>query len=327
MPINSVDSNLNHGSKHMIALYYCYPPTDISNPDDHASFHQDVCTTLNLGGRIRVSHEGINGVLSGPIEDLKEYELRLRRELANDNGVEEEEEATKQTYEYLDIKYCHLRQDIPVEQQLFDSLNVKVTKEVVSLFDFSAPGLNQGKKNKRCRQRRRQRRKEKKLNEAIGEGKANTDVEKTRAPDHVNPIDSSLIDHNEPRETQNQFPDVEVGTAFTIQNWEQYTPAEHLSPSEWNDKLLTLSQNISKSNQNEYQEEEHEISQVDKDAILLDARNIYETRVGHFAVPNLPTFFPNTRKFSSLPMSLNTSEAAEALAGKKVFMYCTSTYL
>ncbi len=54
-----------------------------------------------------------------------------------------------------------------------------------------------------------------------------------------------------------------------------------------------------------------------------DTRNMYETKVGHFAVPNLETFFPNTRKFSSLPNALNTEEAAKALAGKQVFMYCT----
>lgn len=62
-------------------------------------------------------------------------------------------------------------------------------------------------------------------------------------------------------------------------------------------------------------------------AILLDARNVYETRVGHFAVPNVDTLFPNTRKFSSLPLALNTDVAASALSGKDVYMYCTGEWL
>ena len=283
-----------------------------------------------------MSHEGINGVLSGRVDDLKEYELKLRHELvkqATSNGSaatdEIAKEAPKQTFEYLDIKYCHLRPDIPMKEQLFDSLNVKVTREVVSLFDFSAPPLNQGKKNKRCRQRRRQKRKEKKQSEkdnniAVGElgDKDVMDEEATekQKPD-VKPAEIICYSEGTPKSNTNEIaeataPHVEVGSAFTIHDWEKYTPAEHLSPSEWNDKLLSLSQEASKPQQ------EAE-AQLPQDAILLDARNIYETRVGHFAVPNLPTFFPNTRKFSSLPMALNTPEAAEALAGKKVFMYCT----
>jgi hypothetical protein len=245
--------------------------------------------------------------------DLKEYELRLRKELVkemaadgHEMGVTEnynEDEALQQTQDYLDIKYCHPRNDIPLEQQVFDSLNVKVTKEVVSLFDFSAPVLNigGGKKTKRCRQRRRQKRKEKKVN----------DVECADIDAPANDVQC---------ESQ---PDPQIGSAFTIHDWEQYTPAEHLSPLEWNDKLLSLSQQASKSQQTPQQGEDDQVNNLPEDAILLDARNIYETRVGHFAVPNLPTFFPNTRKFSSLPMALNTPEAAEALAGKKVFMYCT----
>ena len=54
---------------------------------------------------------------------------------------------------------------------------------------------------------------------------------------------------------------------------------------------------------------------------------MYETRVGHFAVPNLGTLFPNTRKFSSLPAALNTEMAASALSGKEVYMYCTGEWV
>lgn len=273
-----------------------------------------------------MSSEGINGVLSGSIEDLKEYELGLRKQLVREvaDVTNDEEKAMQQTYDYLDIKYCHLRGDIPVEQQMFNSLNVKVTREVVSLFDFSAPTLNQqGKKNsKRCRYRRKQKRKEKKLNDVSN---AST-IQETDIAHNVGDecSDRSLQDNDESTSVTmaNPSPNLQIGSAFTINDWEQYTPAQHLSPSEWNDTLLALSQHAAKPEGRSHQDNEM-AQEIEEDAILLDARNVYETRVGHFAVPNLPTFFPNTRKFSSLPMALNTPEAAEALAGKKVFMYCT----
>jgi predicted sulfurtransferase len=323
------DANPN---PNMIALYYCYPPSPITNPSNHATFHQDTCTTFNLGGRIRVSSEGINGVLSGHIDDLNQYELKLRQELIKEVSVidndtvdsnEEKAAAMKQTYNYLDIKYCHLREDIPVKEQLFGSLNVKVTREVVSLFDFNISTQHEGKKGKRCRQRRRQKRKEKKLTEKLGDctidQQCNSvqihDADTYKVDKHTD-SSTSCVQHNKSSKVAPRC--VEVGTAFTIHDWEQYTPAEHLSPSEWNDQLLSLSRKASTPRDDQ---------QVDcglmGEAVILDARNIYETRVGHFAVPNLPTFFPNTRKFSSLPMALNTLEAADALAGKKVFMYCT----
>jgi hypothetical protein len=337
-PDNMPLTNQTDSGDNMIALYYCYPPTNISDPSQHASFHQDLCTTLKLGGRIRVSYEGINGVLSGCVDDLKEYESKLREELANearaissldaDSSRNTISEAIQQTYEYLDIKYCHLRPDIPIKDQLFDSLNVKVTKEVVSLFDFSAPALNHGKKNKRCRQRRRQKRKDKKLND---NDQKNGCVNETgdegmpleRAEKHDTQDQGQKSSERLPKQTASSM---EIGSAFTIQDWEQYTPAVHLSPTEWNDELLSLSQQAFKPKIGQEQFESQEDT-LPEDAILLDARNIYETRVGHFAVPNLKTFFPNTRKFSSLPMALNTPEAAEALAGKKVFMYCTGEYV
>ena len=277
--------------KHMIALYYCYPPAGLPKDklEQHKLFHQEICTNLNLGGRIRVSEEGINGVLSGTVDALREYEASLRKELLqlvidiDDETARCNDDCDDPTAEWLDIKYCHLRNDIPMEQQLFDSLQVKITREVVSLIEPTPQ--NQGKnKGKRCRQRRKQKRKEKQMQEKlaeayVGEDESSKDTAKLAANEVVN-----------------------------IEDWKNNTPAQHLSPEEWNNKLLELAK------------QEEEGSHEESEAVLLDTRNIYETRVGHFAVPHLKTMFPNTRKFSSLPLALNTEEAAEALAGKNVFM-------
>lgn len=273
--------------KHMIALYYCYPPTGLPTDQlkSHKLFHEETCADLNLGGRIRVSEEGINGVLSGTEDALREYDARLRKELMQlVDVISSDSDDNDPTTDWLDIKYCHLRNDIPTEQQLFDSLSVKITREVVSLIE---PTHEKGKnKRNRCRQRRKQKRKEKQLLEKLQQKQngANAIVENESN-------DATVMAAKEP---------------IDVKDWKESTPAEHLSPEEWNKKLMDLAQQGG-----------------DGDAVLLDTRNIYETRVGHFAVPNLTTVFPNTRKFSSLPMALNTEEAAEALAGKQIYMYCT----
>jgi predicted sulfurtransferase len=337
---NSSNSN-SHDDVPMIILYYCYPPISIppNQLESHASFHKTTCHQLNLGGRIRVSSEGINGVLSGQLEKLRMYDAEFRRELMrilypdhpyccrdiHTSVGEEEEDPTK---EWLDMKYCHLRKDIPIKQQLFDSLSVKITKEVVSLIEPTSISSSSGSEKKgraRCRQRRKQRRREKQRCEILKDDiiKEVLDVGELQVEDCEDATDPTINDNpfNEATTETYQKAEltsttrqkdnidrIECGTAVQIQNWEKHTPAVHLSPSEWNEKLLQYSK---------------EKAMHSEDVILLDTRNVYETRIGHFAVPQLPTFFPNTRKFSSLPQALNTEEAASALAGKQVFMYCT----
>jgi len=365
-PQQQQSSNKPHPSDdqqhNMISLYYCYPPSSIEQNQlqPHANFHRETCTKLNLGGRIRVSEEGINGVLSGTEENLREYEDRLRKELmalfSNDeHDIESNNDDQEDpTVEWLDMKYCHLRKDVPVEKQLFDALSVKITREVVSLIEPVAVN-NRGGKNKgraRCRQRRKQRRKEKQRLEKLqqkstGEqilegGKesiiGDNEVEQTIMKQQYRDDDAaSLTQQLESTHLVGQEGSVaptsgcvsnEIGTAVPIRDWEKQTPAVHLSPQEWNEKLLQLSRDKHDQSENntnvssDCATEEHPMD-MGEDAILLDTRNMYESRVGHFAVPNLETFFPNTRKFSSLPNALNTEEAAKALAGKQVFMYCT----
>ena len=77
------DDDQQQQNNMMIILYYCYPPSPIPQTqlDTHSNFHKTSCTNLNLGGRIRVSEEGINGVLSGTETNLRKYEVQLRLEL------------------------------------------------------------------------------------------------------------------------------------------------------------------------------------------------------------------------------------------------------
>jgi hypothetical protein len=148
----TMENNNQQNQRYMIALYYCYPPPNGLPPllvESHATFHRETCSQLDLNGRIRVCIEGINGVLSGLEDNLRLYELLVRCELSRlcPPGNEEEDRCVKQddsdeegeaddpTADWFDVKYCQLRNDIPIDKQLFDSLSVKITKEVVSLID------------------------------------------------------------------------------------------------------------------------------------------------------------------------------------------------
>lgn len=77
-------------------------------------------------------------------------------------------------------------------------------------------------------------------------------------------------------------------------------PSQHLSTEEWNEELKATKED---------------------DALLLDVRNVYESRVGHFSASRVPTLLTNTRKYSDLPGLLANNPNIQNKA--KVFMYCT----
>ena len=55
------------------------------------------------------------------------------------------------------------------------------------------------------------------------------------------------------------------------------------------------------------------------DVVVLDARNLYETRIGKFHVPNVETLNPEIRQYSDLPLWID--EHTEKLRGKSIMMY------
>ncbi len=57
--------------------------------------------------------------------------------------------------------------------------------------------------------------------------------------------------------------------------------------------------------------------------VLLDTRNVYETRIGRFQVPGVETVDPDTRQFSDLPRRFQDPALMERLRGRKILMYCT----
>lgn len=61
-----------------VLLYYMYVP--IENPEEFAAQHLEFCKELGLKGRILVAEEGINGTVSGTIEQTDEYMQAMQKD-------------------------------------------------------------------------------------------------------------------------------------------------------------------------------------------------------------------------------------------------------
>jgi len=247
-----------------IVLYYSYINLSAGNKvDNQVEFHRETCTNKDLKGRIRISPEGINGVLSGRFDLLQEYEQMVMQVL---------EEISEQKVD-LNIKYCSLREDLPLEPQLFDSLIVRKTSTVISLFGAEQVGEDRihGKKlSKKAKAKRKQKKAQ--IEEAL--------------------------------ENEESTGGIQWDKAKIQQDMVRLQPSPHLTPDEWNSRLLRAEDNPDTSS-----------------ALLLDVRNVYESRVGHFSAPNVPTLLTNTRKYSDLPELLANNPHIQEK--QEIYMYCT----
>lgn len=92
-----------------VILYYKFVP--VNDPPMTLLWQRELCTNLNLKGRIIISPHGINGTLGGNIEDLKRYKREMNKSVVF-KGI---------TYKWSDGS----GQDFP-------RLSVKVRDELVS---------------------------------------------------------------------------------------------------------------------------------------------------------------------------------------------------
>ena len=76
--------------------------------------------------------------------------------------------------------------------------------------------------------------------------------------------------------------------------------ATHLSAAEFHERIATA---------------------AESGAVLLDVRNVYESRIGRFEAPGVETLCPPIRQFSELPAWLERMQPR--LAGRPLLMYCT----
>jgi predicted sulfurtransferase len=326
---------------------------------DHIAFHQSQCEFLGLKGRVRISPEGINGVLTGLVASLQDYERAFRAELHrlaeasmildchpepkkkdsttkkernvmdstmstttttttstftdddacngnddDDDDDEDDDDDDEQDkdydYDYLDIKYCPLRRDLSIESQLFDTLTVKETNQVVSLFETdeleskgSTTRAGRGRRSKQSNRRQRRRKEQQQQHKELVECTPEQQAERKELKEIQKRLSSSL----------------QMGSSNKA--------APHLSAREWNAKLAQLAAEAAAANKTS-------TTTGSSKAMLVDVRNVYESRIGHFAVPNVPTLLTNTRKYSDLPRLLVQSNYKEQFQDKEqVFLYCT----
>ena len=188
----------------------------------------------------------------------------------------------------LNVKYCMLREDLPIQAQLFETLMVKETKSVISLFDLDPSDPQSTNSNKRSKQsNRRRRRKEQKQQQRMLEMKHQSQQATDGSSSEGPPSRSSSQSRLDLNEIHKQMMEL--------------SPSQNLDAHEWNDHLRQ--------------------AQTTGDALLLDVRNVYESRVGHFSAPGVGTLLTNTRKYSDLPHLLATSKNVQEK--QKIFMYCT----
>ena len=89
----------------------------------------------------------------------------------------------------------------------------------------------------------------------------------------------------------------------------------HLTPKEFHEALKQ------KSKDEEIDNGIFNIKNDDNKNVLIDVRNLYETRIGHFKCDNVPLLDPKTRKFSDFARWIDDN--CHVLKNKQVFAYCT----
>lgn len=325
---NDIDESIFCHDLWRIALYYIYIELMPAQVESHVNLQRQVCEELGLNGRIRISHEGVNGVLSGKHEILIEYEKKISfalQELSkNEEGVpacadnqtivDDDNNNKVKTIVNLDVKYCELRPELPVQKQLFDRLIVKKTKNVIGLFDQSIGLEQQRQKQKLLKSERLRRRRERKRQEQ--EAKRQTKLETRDEPqDQVEqtqfPATSlheeesttkACVETAKNENTSSSSGSLDMSSLYKSVMEEPLQPAQHLTGIEWNRKLDA-------------------VASSDKSALLLDVRNVYEMKVGHFVHPSTPTLLTNTRKYSDLPQMLASNKDMQER--DQIFMYCT----
>ena len=95
--------------KYRVILFYKY--VNVNNPVKFQKEHLEYCINNNLKGRVFVAEEGINGTVSGTVEDIENYKNNLRS--------------------YPEFEDIIFKED-PADEHAFYKTHVRVKKEIVN---------------------------------------------------------------------------------------------------------------------------------------------------------------------------------------------------
>ncbi len=85
-----------------VLLYYQYVPID--DPEQFAVDHLAFCNELQLKGRILVAKEGINGTLSGTVEQTEQYMQAMKEDIRFQDMVFKIDEADKHAFKKMKVR-------------------------------------------------------------------------------------------------------------------------------------------------------------------------------------------------------------------------------
>ncbi|RJS61184.1 rhodanese-related sulfurtransferase [Bacillus sp. PK3_68] len=85
-----------------VLLYYHY--VSIDNPEEYAAEHLEFCKELGLKGRILVSHEGINGTVSGTVEQAEAYMSEMKKDPRFADMVYKIDEADEHAFKKMKVR-------------------------------------------------------------------------------------------------------------------------------------------------------------------------------------------------------------------------------
>ncbi|KAJ7563540.1 hypothetical protein O6H91_03G114500 [Diphasiastrum complanatum] len=241
-----------------VLLYYKF--VSVPDPDQVRQWFQDLCSSLSLLGRVRVSPDGVNVTVGGTMACLRKHI----------NAVEQHP-----LFNECDFKLAESSNPINANAKLavecgFDSLSVRLVKELVTL------GLH---------------------------------------PSLTTPSIKSAGKHLLPQEFHQILQS--IGTALV--NGLHGHKADG-SNTECEKESLEVKESIAGNSLR--LDVENVIRNPNCGVVLLDARNIYETRIGRFTPPTGVEFMESfSRQYSDLPVWIDQN--ADQLRNKQILMYCT----
>jgi UPF0176 protein len=96
------ERSMSHTKEYRVLLYYKY--VQIENHEDFASQHLTFCKELELKGRILVAEEGINGTVSGTVEQTDEYIKVMKADSRFEDMVFKIDEADGHAFKKMHVR-------------------------------------------------------------------------------------------------------------------------------------------------------------------------------------------------------------------------------
>ncbi|PLT33591.1 rhodanese-related sulfurtransferase [Bacillus sp. V5-8f] len=93
---------MTENKPYRVLLYYHY--VTIDNPEEFANEHRELCNELGLKGRILIAPEGINGTVSGTIEQTDKYMQAMKEDPRFSEMVFKIDEAEEHAFRKMKVR-------------------------------------------------------------------------------------------------------------------------------------------------------------------------------------------------------------------------------